>query len=338
MLSSRQKLILKAIIEDYIETVEPVGSKVLTEKPYLDFSSATIRADMQFLEENGYLEKTHTSSGRVPSEQGYKYYVNHLLTRDSEIVNYYPMIDEIFENNYLTKEEAIKQALDLFANITGYMVIALGASANFSKVKKMEIVPLTDTEAILLIVTNSGHVQNQRITIPEGFKMEDMLRLIGMFDVAVYDHSINEINEILMKEARKPRIRQMVDFQDEIFSFLIKAFSKFTTGEYYTSGLRLLFNQPEFHNHESMEKIINLVDNNMFMNILKNCEDGLTVKIGSENLDEQIDNCSLVSIPYYINDDAYGVICTIGPVRMEYRKVFPLIEYIASSMRKLYKR
>ena len=100
MLSNRQKLILKAIVEEYVESNEPVGSKVLTEKPYLDFSSATIRYDMQDLEENGYLEKTHTSSGRVPSQKGYRYYVDNLVTRDDEIATIYPLIDELFE--YLT--------------------------------------------------------------------------------------------------------------------------------------------------------------------------------------------------------------------------------------------
>ena len=95
MLSDRQKLILKAIIEEYVNTNEPVGSKSLTSKPYLDFSSATIRYDMQHLEEDGYLEKTHTSSGRIPSEVGYRYYVDNLIIRDDAVINYYRYIDEI---------------------------------------------------------------------------------------------------------------------------------------------------------------------------------------------------------------------------------------------------
>ena len=102
MLSDRQKLILKAIIEDYVITNEPVGSKSLTEKPYLDYSSATIRYDMQALEESGYLEKTHTSSGRVPSEQGYRYYVDHLIIRDEQVGEYFKYVDEIFENKNLS--------------------------------------------------------------------------------------------------------------------------------------------------------------------------------------------------------------------------------------------
>ncbi len=338
MLSDRQKLILKAIIEEYVDTMEPVGSKVLTEKPYLKFSSATIRYDMQNLEENGYLEKTHTSSGRVPSEQGYKYYVEKLLTRDEDIVALYPIIDELFDNKYFTREDASKRAVELFSKMTGYMTIMLGSSENYSKVKKMEIVPLSEKEAVLMIVTNAGAVQSQKITIPHGFKMEDLLRLIDMFDNAIYDHSVYEINEILSKEAMKPRIRKMVDFRDDVLSFLIKGFSRFQTGEFYQSGLTNIFNQPEFHNHESMNNILRLIDDESMIDLMKDCGSGLTVKIGSDNLDKNMKNCSIISIPYYIDDNAFGTIACIGPMRMQYKKVIPLLEYIATSMRKLYDR
>lgn len=338
MLSSRQKLILKAIIEEYVDSIEPVGSKVLTEKPYLDFSSATIRYDMQFLEENGYLEKTHTSSGRIPSEKGYKYYVENLVTRDDSILKYYPMILEIFENKFYTKEEASKRAVEMLSQITGYLVIMLGSSANFSKVKKMEIVPLTENEALLLIVTDAGAVQSQKITIPNGFNMDDLLKLIDMFDVAVYDHSVLEINEILSKEAMKPRIRKMVDFKDDLLSFIIKAFSRFQNGEFYQAGLTNIFNQPEFHDHESMENILKMIDDGTLVNVMKDCGNGLTIRIGEDNQIENMKQCSIVSIPYYINDSAYGTISCIGPIRMQYRKVLPLIEYVATLMRKLYNR
>lgn len=338
MLSDRQKLILKAIIEEYVDSNEPVGSKILTEKPYLDFSSATIRYDMQDLEEKGYLEKTHTSSGRVPSELGYKYYVENLCTRDDDIIALYPVIDELFDNKYYTREDACQRAVELLSKMTGLMTIMLGSSENYSTVKKMEIVPLSDKDAVLMIVTNAGAVQSQRITIPHGFKMEDLLRLIDMFDNAIYDHSVFEINEILSKEAMKPRIRKMVDFRDDVLSFLIKGFSRFQTGEFYQAGLTNIFNQPEFHDHDSMTKILQLIDSNSMIDLMKDCGSGLTVKIGSDNLNRNMQKCSIVSIPYYIDDNAFGTIACIGPMRMQYKKVFPLLEYVATSMRKLYNR
>ena len=137
MLSDRQKLILKAIIEDYVTSNEPVGSKALTEKPYLDFSSATIRYDMQDLEEKGYLEKTHTSSGRIPSQTGYRYYVDHLIIRDEQVLEYFKYLDEILDNKKLAKEDALKKLADFLSELTGYYTIILGSSADFAKVKKM---------------------------------------------------------------------------------------------------------------------------------------------------------------------------------------------------------
>ena len=126
MLSDRQKLILKAIIEDYVTSNEPVGSKALTEKPYLDFSSATIRYDMQDLEEKGYLEKTHTSSGRIPSQTGYRYYVDHLIIRDEQVLEYFKYLDEILDNKKLAKEDALKKLADFLSELTGYYTIILG--------------------------------------------------------------------------------------------------------------------------------------------------------------------------------------------------------------------
>lgn len=338
MLSDRQKLILKAIIEDYVETNEPVGSKLLTEKPYLDFSSATIRYDMQHLEEDGYLEKTHTSSGRIPSEDGYRYYVNNLIIRDDEVQGYFTKFDSIFNNKELTKEDSIKKIIDSLSEITGYYCCVIGSSSDFAKVMKMEVVPLSKNEAVLLIVTNSGDVQSQKITVPDGINMDDVLKLMSMFDNAMYDHSIFEIREILSKEAAKPRIRQLVDFRDDILNFMIKGFSRFLNNESYSSGLSKLFNQPEFQEHRIMQSIIKALDDDNMDNVILGYGKGLNIRIGRENTEIGLDTCSIITVPYYIDDNEYGTLALIGPTRMQYRKAIPLLEYLAKSMPKLYNR
>ncbi len=336
MLSDRQKLILKAIIEEYVTSNEPVGSKMLTNKPYLDFSSATIRYDMQHLEEDGYLEKTHTSSGRIPSQSGYRYYVDHLIIRDDEVTQYFKYIDDILADKRITKEETLKKLTDFLSQLTGYYAAIIGSSNDFAKIMKMEIVPLSDREAVLLIVTNNGVVQSQKISIPEGYKMDDLLRIIQMFDSAMYDHSVYEIRDILSKEAAKPRIRQMVDFRDDILNFMIKGFSRFLNAETYESGLSRLFNHPEFQDYQIMQKILKAVDNDSMKSFVAN-GGGLKVHIGSENLCNGLETCSIVSVPYYIGENEYGTIVLVGPTRMNYRGVIPLLEYVAKSMTKLYK-
>ena len=338
VITDRQKLILKAIVDEYIKTNEPVGSKNLTSKPYLNFSSATLRYDMQHLEETGYLEKTHTSSGRIPSEVGYKFYVENLFTRDSEVANAFPIIDNLLANKSKEVFEKIKDVVNFISDYTGYMAAVLGASANYQTVKKMEIVPLDKNHCLLLIVTSGGKVQSQIIEIPSEYKTDDLLKLIDLFDIAMYDKSILEINDVLTKEALKPRIRQMVDFRDDILNFLIKAFSRFEESEFYQSGLTKIFNQPEFMTHESMECIIKMIDEESVRKLLRNSSGGLTVHIGSDNADKNLKNCSIVTMPYTIDINEYGFLCVIGPVRMNYSKVFPLIEYAASGIGKLYKK
>lgn len=337
VLKDRQKLILKAIIEKYIDTNEPVGSKILTDNPLLNFSSATLRYDMQELEENGYLEKTHTSSGRIPSQMGFRYYVEHLITRDETIEEEFKDFDLIFKDKYLSRDEAIRKIVDLLSSKTGYMAVVNGSSAVYALVKKMEIVPLGVNQALLLVITSNGSVQSQLIDVPEYFRMDDLVRLIAMFDNAMYDKPVFEIRETLYKEASKPRIRQMVDFRDDILNFIVKCFLRFQNADYYESGLARIFNQPEFQEFTSMQKFVDMLDQNMLCDAISESSKGLTVLIGKENEQDCLSNCSIVSIPYMVDDQVYGSLAVVGPVRMQYRRVIPILEYVAKSMIKLYK-
>lgn len=338
MLTDRQKLILKAIIEEYVTSNEPVGSKALTEKPYLSFSSATIRYEMQHLEETGYLLKTHTSSGRIPSEIGYRYYVDHLLIRDDSVSQYYEHVDNVFNNQYYGKEDVEKQLAHTLSNLTGYYAAVVSAPSDNAKVLKLEIVPLNAKETILLIVTSSGSVQSQRITIPNGYKMDDLLRIIQMFDNAMYGHSIYEIRDILTTEASKPRIRQMVDFRDDILNFLIKAFSRFSKGELFDAGLSKLLGQPEFQDHSVMQNLIKAVDSEVMKSFAAGIDVGIQLHIGSENMCDGLEGCSIITMPFMVNENENGSLILVGPTRMNYRATVPLLEYVAKNMHKLNNR
>mgnify|MGYP003295604828 CR=1 FL=1 len=198
-LSNRQKLILKAIIEEYVSTGEPVGSKILTEKPYLDFSSATIRADMAYLEMLGLLEKTHTSSGRIPSVNGYKYYVEHLVTRDYDVVNHFPLIDKIFNDESLNKDQMIKKAIDLLSDLTNYMTLASESNYEHIKIAKLDLVQISDLEALLLIITSTAKVETRQIRIPKmGFN--EFKKVIDAFDKALIGCYVKDVKYILQSE------------------------------------------------------------------------------------------------------------------------------------------
>lgn len=338
MLTDRQKLILKAIIEEYVATSEPVGSKVLTEKPYLDFSSATLRYEMQHLEETGYLQKTHTSSGRIPSEVGYKYYIDHLIIRDDEVTEFYKYIDSIFDDKLSSRSEKVKKLTEFLSDLTSYYTAIITSPNEQAKVLRLEIVPLTEKEAILLIVTSTGDVQSEIIEIPNNYKMDDLLRIINMFDTAMYGHSIYEIRDILSNEASKPRIRQMVDFRDDILNFLIKAFTGFMNGEMVDSGLSKLFNQPEFEDPKKIQKVIKAVEDDVVSNFEGISTGGIQVHIGRENMKAGLEECSTVMMPFSVGDNENGLIYVLGPLRMNYRAVIPLLEYVGKSMNKLNRR
>lgn len=335
-LSNRQKLVLKAIIEEYVSSGEPVGSKVLTEKPYLDFSSATLRNDMAYLEEIGLLEKTHTSSGRVPSELGYRYYVEHLVTRDYDVVNQFPLIDKIFNDQSLNKGEMIKKAIDLLSSLTNYMTVASENRFDNTRIAKLDLVQINEYEALLLIVTNQAKVETKQIRIPQmGFK--EFKKVIDAFDKALKNSLVREVKYILKSDGVNGIISQYIDYQDEILTTFEKAFNEFNQTNTYRSGIDTIFEIPEFRDVDRIRDIMQAVNDQKIHSILTAPTTGLSVRIGQENTIRTMTNCTVISVPYQIGDEDAGTIAVIGPTRMEYRRVIPLLEYIANNMSKLFK-
>lgn len=337
MLTSRQKLILKAIIEAYVKDAQPVGSKYLTQLPYLNFSSATLRYDMARLEELGYLEKTHTSSGRIPSELGYRYYVEHLVTRDEDVQESYPLIDEIFYKHKMARERAIEKAISLLSDLTNYTAMAIGPNAQKNLIKRIDFIPISEKEAVILIVTDQGHVQHQHIHVPEGGRMEDVKKVIKTLDDLLRDHSIGQANDILKNTLAKQEIDAYMAYQNQIIESFINAFSKFAEDNFYLSGMTNVFTQPEFHNVNHIKDFVDMLDRRELLKFIGDGE-SLSIKFTSDLQMIPMKDCTVISIPYRISEHEHGTIAVVGPTRMAYNKVIPLVEYIASNLAKLYKK
>lgn len=337
MLTNRQKLILKAIVEEYVNTANPVASFDLMAKPYLNFSSATLRAEMAILEQLGLIEKPHTSSGRVPTSMGYKYYVENLVTRDSEVASQFPLIDQIFQQHDMMKEEAIKEAMNLLSKLTNYTSMALGADYRSELVKKMDFIPVSEKEAVILIVTNQGHVSNQMIKIPEGLNSEELKKVVKILDEVLRNKPLADVERILNDEFARFQVKDLMDYHDQLLNTFVNAFSKFYKDNYYLSGMSNVFGQPEFNDVNKLKKFMEAFEEGEVMRLVGNTN-GLTVRIGSENKILAMDDCTIISVPYRIDDEKIGTIAVIGPTRMEYKKVIPLVEYIAGNMTKLYKK
>jgi len=337
MLTNRQKLILKAIVEEYVNTANPVASFDLMAKPYLNFSSATLRAEMATLEQLGLIEKPHTSSGRVPTSMGYKYYVENLVTRDSEVASTFPLIDQIFQQHDMMKDEAIKEAMNLLSKLTNYTSMALGADYRSELVKKMDFIPVSDKEAVILIVTNQGHVSNQMIKIPDGLNSEELKKVVKILDEVLRNKPLAAVERILNDEFARFQVKDLMDYHDQLLNTFVNAFSKFYKDNYYLSGMSNVFGQPEFNDVNKLKKFMEAFEEGEVMRLVGNTN-GLTVRIGSENKILAMDDCTIISVPYRIDDEKIGTIAVIGPTRMEYKKVIPLVEYIAGNMTKLYKK
>lgn len=336
MLTERQEQVLRLIIEEYIKTAEPIGSRTLSK--LLDFSPATIRNEMADLEDLGYIEKTHTSSGRVPSDKGYHYYIETILSDEEHFDKSFNVIDELFKNTTMKRDEAITQAMNLLSQLTNYTTIALGSNAYGSKVKKIELVPLYDKTCVLLIVTNRGHVESKQITIPENTSLEDMKRVMELFNEILFDCPISQVSEKLHYEINAERIKEILIYNQTIIDTFLEAFTKFTQSKYYLSGKNKMLYQPEFNDVQRVRELLTFFEQNDIFKLVENTQNqGLSVRIGKENEVKAMRDCTVITVPYQLNESDAGTIAIVGPTRMEYQKVIPLVKYLASHMSKLYK-
>lgn len=336
MLSERQELVLKLIIDEYVKTAEPIGSRSLSK--FMDVSPATIRNEMSDLEDMGYLEKTHTSSGRVPSEKGYRYYIETIIKNLDEETDGYFEFESLFENQEIERDEIIKEAVDLLSQATNCTAISLGPNAFHSKIKKVQLVPLTPTQALILVITNFGHVESKQITISEDMEVDELVKVIDLLNEMLVGTPISQVSEKLHYEIQHNTIKELLKYRETIVDSFIEAFSKFAQTKYYLTGQSNMLYQPEFNDIQKLREFVTTIENNEIFKIVETNSDGVSVKIGTENTVTAMQDCTVVSSTYYTHDGEKGSISVVGPTRMEYRKVIPLMKFIARHITKLYEK
>lgn len=341
MLTDRQKTILTAIIEQFVRTNEPVGSKLLTELPefMLGISSATIRNEMACLEEQGYLLKTHTSSGRVPSEEGYRFYVNEILNNKSiKSVDYedsFPLVDEILERNLLSREQAIHESMALVADLTHYTSVAMGSSGVNARIRKLQFVPLYGKYAVILMVTDKGNVESKKIIIPDMISNDEVEKVIIYLNKILYDCPISDIYERIRNSNEEIGIRDYIAYYDELIAAFVRTLTNMAKDDVFMSGKNNIFSQPEFKDTEKIKEILTTIEDEDFVKAVSFSDNSIQVRIGNENELSVMKDCSVVSVPYELDNGEVGRIAVIGPMRMEYQKIIPLLEYIAKNIKKL---
>ncbi|MCF7923697.1 MAG: heat-inducible transcriptional repressor HrcA [Candidatus Izimaplasma sp.] len=333
-MTERQVKILKMIVDEYVRTAEPIGSKTLSK--VLKVSSATIRNEMSILEDLGYIEKTHTSSGRIPSEKGYRYYIETVAKTIEEDTDGYFEFEEIFSNKEAERDIIIKEAINLLSEATNCTAISLGPNAYNSKVKKVQLVQLSPTHGLILVITNYGYVESKEITIEQNMDVDELTKIIDLLNELLKDTPISKVSEKLHYEIEHNQIKELLKYRETIVDSFIEAFSKFAQSRYYLTGQANMLYQPEFNDIDKLREFISTIENKEIFKIIDSEKEGISVKIGTENQVTAMKDITVISSTYDTADGEKGTVSLVGPKRMDYRKAIPLIKYIAKHIQKLY--
>ncbi len=326
MINQRQIKLLKIIVEDYIKTARPISSKGICNE--LKCSSATVRNEMGELEELGLIEKTHTSSGRIPSEKGYRYYVDNIMQPKELTGEEMLKLQTIFKNNTLVLSDAIERSMEIISELTSYTTVVLGKQSCANRVTKVEVVPVTDNHLIALVVTDKGHVEHRDVVINDHVDMSEIRQTVDIINKLIIGTPIDEVSVKLEYEI-KPVINECITQHDVLYNAFYNAFSDFTKSEVKVKGTSNILMQPEFNNADRIREIVSKFDDKSIVNSIKEDDSGINIYIGSEN--DFDDDVTVIKTKYSINGEE-GTIALIGPKRMEYERVVTLLDYIKKNI------
>ena len=328
MITSRQTDILRIIVEEYIKTMKPVSSKAICD--ILNCSSATVRNEMAELENNDYLEKTHISSGRIPSENGYRYYYDTLM-KPGEMTNKDMLkLQTIFNNQSLQLGDAILESMEIISELTNYTSVVLGKASNDNLLKQVEVVPINKTSIVAIVVTDKGHVENKQISFDTNINLAEIKQLVNLMNKLLIGTPIDEVSSKLEFEI-KPIIGSYIKQHEVLYDAFYDAFNEFKEQNMVFKGKNKFLDQPEFSNIDKVRNIINKFEDKDFISTIKEDSEGIKCYIGTEsNIDDDI---TVIKTNYQI-DGKEGTIAIIGPKRMEYNRVVTLLEYLKDNINK----
>ena len=330
-LNKRKKQILQAIVEEYIETAEPVSSGNLVENGKIDFSSATIRNEMAELEKIGFIEKPHTSAGRIPSQKGYRYYVDELLREDKLTKREMEYIREKLETKVNNLEELTKIATTTLSEITHYTTIAVGPNVNNHTIIDIKFVLLGSRMLMAIILTDSGIVRESIIKFDEDLDQEHIDDLTVIFRNKLVGKQLEKLNspieDFIMVEM-KTSINVIKKIIDEINKILEES------SKLYLEGTNKALDLPEFKKVDLAKSFLNVLDEKeMVTNILNTgIAKDINVYIGSESEHEELKDFSIVTFNHLLEDKDIGTIGIIGPKRMNYSKIISVMKYISKKL------
>lgn len=335
-MDERKKKILKAIVQDYVDTAEPVGSRTIARKFDLGISPATIRNEMSDMEELGLIEQPHTSAGRIPSDAGYRYYVDCLMEKSKVSEDDREVIERETTKRIAEIQTVISHSSKLLSELTHLTSIVVGPAQGQSALNQMHFLPYQPGKAIMVVVKENGAVENQIVDIGENVTAEDLQRIATVLNNKMRGRSMVEVKRGILHEIYSELTRQrfLIDNALELLSTL------FSTSEdnnkVYLGGTLNMLNQPEFQDVKKIRTLLQVFEEgDQIKRVLRPKKTGLTVTIGGENKLKELKDCSIITGTYAIDGEPLGTIGLIGPTRMDYGKAMAMVDYMTRTLTEL---
>lgn len=334
-LTDRKKQILRAIVDSYIRTAEPVGSKTISQMPGMDFSPATIRNEMADLTNMGLLEQPHTSAGRVPSAAGYRLYVDELMQDYRLSMDETKTINQAMEVKMQEVDKMISQVGKLVSKMTDLPAYAVAARSSQRTVKRFDLILAEAGSFILVVMLSDNQVQNKLIRLPLDVSQEDLRLLSAVLNASLTELTADEITpELLAKVTRSAAgaanlVPVIVDYTVELL--------KKTQSEVYMTGQAKLLGQPEYHDVEKAQEVLTSLDEDVISNLPATLSSGTTqILVGPENVAKELKDSSVVITKFDIGDGMQGMIGVVGPTRMDYAKITARLSYFAENLGRMF--
>jgi heat-inducible transcriptional repressor len=333
-MTERKKQVLKAIINEYVMTAEPVGSRTLARRYDFGVGSATIRNEMADLEDMGYLEKPHKSAGRVPSDKGYRFYVDTLMELRKVSKQQEKAIKENYEPKAKEVHEIISQTSNMLSKFTKYTSLVLSPRVQNSIFRNLKLLSLDSKNVLLILITDLG-VQNRVVTIPQELSNSELQQISRYLNERLHGLTLNEIDKKLLKELESSLVNRLNSLESGLDFLYDNLFVPDMNQEkIYLGGTTNILEQPEFNDLHKVKNVLRVLEEEeLLYDILGtiSCDDisGVKITIGQENEFDQIKDCSMVTATYRLNDRAIGKIGVLGPTRMEYANATSIVKIMA---------
>ncbi|SHI02056.1 heat-inducible transcription repressor HrcA [Clostridium collagenovorans DSM 3089] len=334
-MDDRKLKILEAIIKDYIQTGEPIGSRTIAKKYDLGVSPATIRNEMADLEDLGYIEQLHSSSGRIPSDLGYRLYVDKLMKRrnisaEDEIL----IKQKVFTSAIYEVENLIIEATKILSELTELACIVKTPSIRKAYIKQIQLVFIDPYNILTVIVTDTGVIKNNVIRVFSPVEESSINGLNVLINRRIVGLTIDEMDLEVINNLQRD-LRGHDDIFNALIPALYESLKSTETSKVYTEGFTNIFNYPEYNNIDKAREFIQFINNEHNVDMLlssREKEDGIAISIGAENYLAEARDCSVITATYSIHDRPLGVIGVVGPTRMQYDKVISILGKIVKEL------